>query len=160
MEICRGINATTQVTEIANGLNASQILYLFIKVEPNDTPNCSWKGYNQTDNCDFLTEAITAIHNIHILGQVFSTATIWESFFGNTCNSIASIAPYLWYAHYNSSGQVDPTQSFDDYVVFGGWEVNVSVATPFMKQVGGNATLTLCNNSDWHARVDTVWTPY
>jgi len=42
----------------------------------------------------------------------------------------------------NDTGQVDPTQSYDDFVPFGGW------TTPSLKQVGGNVTVPLCGNQD------------
>lgn len=53
IEICRGINATSQVnlvnTEIVIPLlndPSSNMAYLFfIKVEPSSNPDCSWEGY-------------------------------------------------------------------------------------------------------------------
>jgi len=86
-----------------------------------------------------------------ILG-VFSTANIWQKFFGTTCNGFGQVSIPLWYAHYHSDGQVDSTKSFDDFVPFGGW------TAPYFKQVSGNQTLSLCNTPNWHADVDTVWT--
>jgi len=67
VEICRGINATSQIqlvnTEIINPVPA---LYgstgnFFIKVEPTHNPDCSWEGYSPLDNCNFLKEAIRAM---------------------------------------------------------------------------------------------------
>jgi len=80
---------------------------------------------------------------------------------GTTAYGGGSIGPThvsLWYARYNTSGQVDPTPSFDDYIPFGGWEV--SAANLKQKQVGGNVTLTnFCNHLDWHLEIDSVWGP-
>jgi hypothetical protein len=59
---------------------------------------------------------------------VFSTAKIWARYFGNMCNNIAVDYPSLWYANYESNGHVNPSQNFNDFVPFGGWNV------PAMKQ--------------------------
>jgi len=136
MEICRGTDPTSQVTAVVNQISIDLYETIFIKVEPNTTPGCSWEGYNKTDNCNFLTEAINAVNSLNIgRSGVFSTAHIWESYFGNDCNSISTVTKYLWYANYNSSGQVNSTSSFNDFVPFGGWK------SPDLKQVGGSITV-------------------
>jgi len=121
MEICRGINATSQInlvnTEIVapivtvmdnNGVFASDA-YIFIKVEPSSNPECSWEGYSQSDNCNFLKEAAGAVVNWNNVWTpcIFSTARIWRQFFGSSCDTFATDtnAP-LWYANYDSTGQV------------------------------------------------------
>jgi len=122
MEICRGSNATSQV-QIAWSAVSIPTAHLWIKVEPNSTPGCSWEGYSQTDNCNFLTEAVSAISITAPYSGVgiFSTANIWNKFFGGNCDSVASIAPYLWYASYNADGHVNSSKSNIDYIPFGGW---------------------------------------
>lgn len=111
------------------------------------------------DNCNFLQQALNKINQIGYIPGVFSTAHIWEKFFGSNCDSIAGLngGTWLWYANYNSSGQVDSIRSFDDFVPFGGWTVGSSFLT--MKQVGGNVTVPLCGSSTWHAFVDYIWGP-
>jgi len=81
---------------------------------------------------------------------VFSTANIWQQYFGNSCDFIASsTGALLWYANYETNGQVNSVQSYDDFTSFGGW------TTPFLKQTGGNMTVSLCNNPVWnHAFID------
>jgi len=101
----------------------------------------------------FLTEAIAVAQLYKKTIGVFSTATIWNNFFGNSCNIATSSIP-LWYADYNATGHVNPTLSYSDFIPFGGW------TTPFMKQVGGNVTVSpLCGHSLWHALIDQIyWT--
>jgi len=185
MEICRGINATDQVnTIVATGIWNTLIQgfqnfgghwpAIWVKVEPptGGNPDCTWEGYSQTDNCNYLIEAVTAIStNGGTGGQiagVFSTPYLWNKYFGTSCDMIGTTKyghgatgtthTYLWYARYNTSGQVDPTPSFDDYIPFGGWEV--SAANLKQKQVGGNVTLTnFCNTPGWNIEIDSVWGP-
>jgi len=88
-----------------------------------------------------------------IIPGVFTTPRIWSSYFGTSCDSVADLAGYnsLWYADYNTHGQVDPNQSMNDFVPFGGW------IHAYDKQVGGNMTVTLCGNPKWHAFIDLLW---
>jgi len=125
-----------------------------MKVEPSSNPDCSWEGYSQSDNCNFLTEAANAVKNIDFFSAIFTTAPIWQQFFGSSCDTFAAdTGAYLWYANYNNTGNVNPTLSFDDFVPFGGWTAHSAALV--MKQVGGNVTIPLlCGNKAWHAFVD------
>jgi hypothetical protein len=124
-----------------------------LKAVPNSHVGCSWTGYNYTDNCNFLTSALTVITQNGKDAGVFTTPYIWNEFFGSACNSIGSAGFDLWYAHYLQTGHVNSTLSFSDFVSFGGW------SEPSMKQTGGNITVTLCNNPLWHAYLDLAWHP-
>jgi hypothetical protein len=98
---------------------------------------------------------LTAISNnnpFHNTIGVFSTANIWASFFGHTCDFIGNYYS-LWYADYDIHGQVNPGQDFNDFVSFGGW------TAPSIKQTQGNTTATsLCGNA-WHVYLDRIWLP-
>ena len=133
---------------------------IFIKVEPSSNPDCSWEGYSQLDNCNFLKEAVNAIWNIEgpvgfIMAGVFTTARIWKQFFGSSCDTFATDADaFLWYAQYDSTGHATLTQSFDDFVPFGGWKVNDFIA----KQIGGDVKVPLlCESKAWYPFVDLIW---
>ena len=131
---------------------------IFIKVEPSSNPDCSWEGYSQSDNCNFLTEAANAVTNLgdgaSWYPTIFTTAPIWNQFFGSSCDTFkADTGALISYANYDNTGNVVSTQSYADFVPFGGWIV--SNREIMMKQVDGNVTLPLlCGNKAWHAFVD------
>jgi len=60
---------------------------VWLKVEPNSTPGCTWEGYNPVDSCYFVSQAINAVIFWAGAGHVgvFSTPRIWEKFFGVSC---------------------------------------------------------------------------
>jgi hypothetical protein len=33
----------------------------YIKIEPSSNPDCSWEGYSQSENCNFLYETVNAV---------------------------------------------------------------------------------------------------
>ena len=124
--------------------------FFYIKVEPTSNPDCSWAGYSQSDNCNYLKEAVNAVHSIGWSPAIFSTAHIWALFFGSSCDTFATdTGSFLWYVDYNSTGNVDSTPDFSDFVSFGGW------TAPLVKQVSGSVTIPLlCGNTAWHAFLD------
>ena len=96
---------------------------VFIKVEPRSNPECSWAGYSPLDNCNFLKEATNAVWHLgSYTPAIFSTAPIWEQFFGSSCDTFAAdTGALLSHASYNSTGQVTSTHSYNDFVPFGGF---------------------------------------
>jgi len=55
---------------------------------------------------------------------------------------------------------VTSTQSFDDFVPFGGWKVNhgVNDGVIYAKQVGGTVKVPLlCGHTAWHALINEFW---
>jgi len=128
--------------------------HLALKVQPSINPDCSWESYSQSDNCNFLTEAINAVKHLYSFPTIFSTARIWEQFFGSSCDNFATDSWItLWYANYDSTGHVTSARSLDDFVPFGGW--TAQSGSIIMKQVGGNVTVPLlCGPTAWHAFVD------
>jgi len=104
-----------------------------------------------------VSGAVNAVNAWTGLPGVFSTARIWERYFGSNCDWIGTSFPYpwLWYANYDHTGHVNSTQSFADYTTFGGWTVNGN--NPYLKQVGGNVTLNLCTAAWRSAFVDLTW---
>jgi len=133
VELCRGVNATNQINSLVPLI--SQIVPLdaailhksarvWLKVEPSVNPDCNWAAYSHTDNCNFLKEVINAVNSIPSTAVgVESTANIWKSFFGSTCDSIGTSGVLLSYALYGTDGHVTSTKSYDDFVPFGGWTV-------------------------------------
>ena len=145
----------TDLIAILQNLPSNALIPLFVmKIEPSSNPDCTWEGYLPSDNCNFLKEAVGAIHNIGQLPVVFSTARIWQKLFGSSCDTFASdTSTYLVYANYESNGHVNSTQTFDDFVSFGGWSIDSGFVVA--KQVFGNTTVPLlCGSIAWHAYVD------
>ena len=166
VEICRGINATSQINLVNSGVITPMMTnpsvytnYLvYIKVEPSVNSACSWEAYTQQDNCNYLMEAANAVSNLGFWTPVvFSTSNIWSKFFGSNCENMAlSTGALLSYADYETTGQVTSRQTFDDFLPFGGW--SVGNGNIYIKQVGGNVTVPLlCSSTPWHAFVDQYW---
>lgn len=147
------------INPLSGNPSAFFVKEFYIKVEPSSNPDCSWEGYSHSDNCNFLTEAANAINNIGDFWSpgVFTTANIWNSFFGSTCSTFAGdTGAQLWYADYDSTGNVNSVQSFDDYVSFGGW--SYAAQNLGMKQVGKSTTVPLlCGHTAWHALIDILY---
>ena len=163
VEICRGINATSQInlvnTDImipAHTNPANHNRMIAIKVEPSSNPTCSWAGHTAIDNCNFLTEAVNAVTHLGWFPSVFSTANIWKQFFGSSCDTFATATgAAVWYAKYDNTGHVTSSNTFDDFVPFGGWALSGRKVT--IKQISGNLTVPLlCGSTAWHAFVDLI----
>ena len=135
---------------------------LYIKVVPSKNPDCSWESYSQSDNCNFLKEAVNAVwkggrYRGQWVPYIFSTANIWKKYFGSTCDTFAKdTGAYLSYAIYDSTGHVVSTQTKHDFVPFGGWAAGDWHI--IAKQVGGSVRVPLlCGHKAWHALVDEVY---
>lgn len=118
VELCRGINATSQInlvnTQILVPLDSGTTYFqyvLYLKVNPNSNPECTWEGYSQQDNCNFLKEAAEATYTVTTKQPIiYTTANIWAKFFGNSCNTFArDMLSGLAYTQYNANGKVDST---------------------------------------------------
>ena len=167
MEICRGIDGPSQIIAVNTALRNAVRRRLFrlnflvvLKIEPSPNPTCSWESFTNQQNCDFLKATLSQAIASGWVPILFSTAPIWSHFFGSTCNTIPTDfnnVPLLWYANYLANGKVNETQSFDDFVPFGGF--SVSAGNVYMKQTGGNVTVPLCNNPKSTAFIDYIWGP-
>jgi GH25 family lysozyme M1 (1,4-beta-N-acetylmuramidase) len=138
---CRGKEAAAQVTELVNGISASLYDTIWLDIETNTSPGCSWSGHDAASNCQFVMDLIGDLHAKSKKVGIYASRYMWGSIFGSytACAQAATNIP-LWYAHY------DNTPSFADFQAFGGWK------TPSIKQYLG--TSTICN-----ASVDRNWHP-
>jgi GH25 family lysozyme M1 (1,4-beta-N-acetylmuramidase) len=138
---CRGKNATAQADELVAGISATLYETIWIDVETNPSPGCSWSGHDSNSNCEFLMETISALKAKGKKVGVYASRYMWGTIFGSytACAQAATNIP-LWYPHY------DNTPSFADFQPFGGW------TAPKIKQYLG--TSSLCN-----ASVDRNWNP-
>jgi GH25 family lysozyme M1 (1,4-beta-N-acetylmuramidase) len=114
---------------------------IWIDVETNPSPGCSWSGHDAASNCAFLMETANAIKAKGKKVGMYASRYMWGTIFGSydACGQ-ASVGIPLWYAHY------DNNPSFADFTAFAGWK------TPNIKQYLG--TSTLCG-----AGVDRNWHP-
>ncbi len=126
---CRGKSAQAQVDEMVSGIDSSLYGMVWIDVETNPSPGCSWSGHDANSNCQFLTDVINAIKGKGKHLGIYASRYMWQSIFGSfsACPSVAS--QQLWYAHYDGS------PSFSDFASFGGW------SKPNIKQFQGDTTL-------------------
>jgi len=139
MVICRIEDAASQVDAVVAQIPSNLYATIWIKVEENITSACSWAGhgYSHADNCLFIQAAISQVQSY------------------GACNTLGSITPAvnLWFADYNTTGNVDQVLTFGDYSPFGGW------SEASLKQIGGNVTINLCDIVGWTAFVDFDWFP-
>jgi hypothetical protein len=115
MEVCRGIDAATQVNDVFNAI--SSVLYgnLLVKIvefnSKTDDSRCSWTGYTQAENCAFIIGLLADVGNTGYFNPyVHSTTHIWNTYFGSNCNAAAvsnARNTYLSYESYLPNGEVN-----------------------------------------------------
>lgn len=106
---------------------------VWLDIETNSSPGCSWAGHDAASSCQFVTDLINRVKSHGKNVGIYATAYMWQTIFGSrsACPSVAS--QQLWYAHY------DGNPSFSDFSAFGGW------SKPTIKQFQG--TNTVCGVS-------------
>lgn len=114
---CRGKNATAQANEISDNIPRDLYDTIWVDVETNPSPGCSWSSFDGASNCLFMLELIQALKAKNVKVGIYASRFMWNSIFGgyDTCQQ-ASVNMPLWYAHY------DNTPSFSDFASFGGWK--------------------------------------
>jgi GH25 family lysozyme M1 (1,4-beta-N-acetylmuramidase) len=140
---CRGKEADAQVQEMVKALSERrghlrqelEALYgtVWIDVETNTSPSCSWKSFTPQENCKYLSDLVRSLKNHAQKPGIYASAHMWEEILGSRTNCPDFKDLPLWYAHYDH----DP--SFADWpgLTFGGW------TKPTIKQYQG--TTVLCN---------------
>jgi GH25 family lysozyme M1 (1,4-beta-N-acetylmuramidase) len=73
---CKGKEASVQVDQIMAIIPAMLFDTVWIKVETNPTPGCSWDA-NFASNCNFLTEVINRIKSYGKTVGIYSTPDMW-----------------------------------------------------------------------------------
>eukprot|EP00347_Sterkiella_histriomuscorum_P021923 403332301 len=125
---CRSKSATDQVAQLVKDLGSAKYGQIWVDVETNPSPGCSWSGHTGASNCQYLSEMVSAIKSQGKVPGIYATYYMWESIMGgaNACTSLSGVP--LWYAHYDNSA------SFSDFKAFGGW------TKPHIKQYKGTTT--------------------
>lgn len=118
---CRSKPAGEQVANMLNNLDRSSFHRVWLDIEDNPSPGCSWIG--QEDNCAYLAALASAVQSTAgVPLGVYSNHHDWNRTVGGQC-SLPGELPPLWYAHYDR----DPS-TCSDFLPFGGWN------QPFAKQ--------------------------
>ena len=137
---CRGKSPVDQANELIDYLEGSDYGYIWVDVETNSSPGCSWAASTPEDNCNFLEQMVNQINKRSKSPGIYASSYMWNQIMGatNACQKFKTLP--IWYPHY------DKTQTFDDFTPFGSW------TKPNYKQYQG--TTTLCG-----VGVDLNWYP-
>ena len=102
---------------------------IWLDIETNPSPGCSWASFDTYSNCMYVGELVQAIRNQGRAPGIYASYYMWQSIMGsaNACTNLGDVP--LWYAHY------DGKDNFSDFVPFGGW------TKPNMKQYVGDTTM-------------------
>lgn len=138
---CRGKDPAAQATLLLNSIPAALYEYIWIDIETNSSPGCSWSDHDATSNCKFVMELLEFFRSKAKKVGIYASHYMWGNIFSSftACPQAATGTP-LWYAHY------DYKMTFDDFTPFGSW------TKPDIKQYQG--TNQLCG-----ASVDRNWRP-
>jgi hypothetical protein len=135
---CPGKDAYVQINEMLNAVDRSYFDTVWVRVEPNSSPGCSWTSNSPQKNCQYLRSLINGIQSKGLKAGIFSSPSFWKSAFQTLsyCPEVASVP--LWY------GADDGQASFTGFSAFGGW------STPSLKMF--SYQYTICgqpSNLDW-----------
>ena len=110
-------------------MGSSSYGMIWLDIETNPSPGCSWASWSGGSNCQFIGELVNAIRSRGKVPGIYSSYYMWETIMGSpsACPDFGDVP--LWYAHY------DNNPSFSDFSGFGGW------SRPNMKQYVGDTTL-------------------
>lgn len=106
---------------------------IWLDIETNSSPGCSWASFSHASNCAYIGELINAVKGHGKHPGIYASKYMWTEIMGAASSCTNYKGEPLWYAHY------DDVKSFNDYpaLEFGGW------SKPTVKQFKG--TSTLCN---------------
>ena len=128
----------SQLDNVANGMYGT----IWLDVETNPSPGCSWKQWTPEQNCQFIQELVDAVRDAGKTPGIYSSRYQWENVFGvgnyNYCSQVSDVP--LWYSHY------DGKKNFNRFKSFAGW------SEPDMKQYLGDKQMCGCG-------VDFNWYP-
>ena len=144
---CAGKPASVQALQMLGNLSGFDGK-VWLDVEDNPSPGCSWTAAPPAQQCVFLRELVAILQQQAVSVGVYSNAHEWASTVGADCALQGEYALDLWYAHYDNSS------SCGDFAPFGGW------TAPVAKQwtdTAGSAAIAACGVSlDTSARCSTT----
>jgi hypothetical protein len=95
---CPGKDPYVQVSEMLNAVDSSYFDTVWVWVENNTSPGCSWSSSTPLKNCQYLRSLINGIQAKGLKVGVFSNPSFWRLAFQTLsyCPEVASVP--LWYA--------------------------------------------------------------
>ena len=138
MANCPGKDAYSQVSEMMDSLTPDLYKRVWIRVENNYNPGCSWSSNSPQKNCQYLRSLVNGIQARGAEVGIFSSPAFWKAAFQDLthCPEVSSLP--LWY------GADDGSASFSGFSAFGGW------VTPNLKMYSyGNVVCGTNVNLNW-----------
>ena len=80
---CRGKSAVSQVHEMISNIPENLYERIWLDIETNPSPGCSWNGHSGTSNCDFLIELVKEIKAKGKPVGIYASKYMWSSIFGS-----------------------------------------------------------------------------
>lgn len=118
---CPTKDASQQASDMLKALGSNFSGKVWIDVEYNPSPGCSWSSIST--GCVFLRETVATIQQQGVGVGVYSSHYDWNNTVGLDCQLQGEYDLSLWYAHYDGVAT-----SCSDFTPFGGW------SAPVMKQ--------------------------
>jgi GH25 family lysozyme M1 (1,4-beta-N-acetylmuramidase) len=145
---CAGSNASAQVGSMLQGLRSSNFSRVWLDIESNTSPGCSW-GSSKKANCAFAQELLAALAAHGQAAGVYTSIHEYSLLLSDSAEGCQLAQPKvpLWYPHYEKP----PQPSFADFSPFGGW------AHPTVKQFNDATAGT--GVPDCGVGVDVNWAP-
>ena len=84
MNTCPGKDAYAQVNEMLTQISSTYFDTVWIRVEQNSSPGCSWLSNSPIKNCNYLRSLASAIQMRGIKVGIYSTAGYWKDVFQNS----------------------------------------------------------------------------
>ena len=104
---CRNKSADTQVYELVTAMGVTSYGIVWINVETNPSPDCSWNSPLSKFNCQFVNDIVNYLKANGKTPGIYSNYYMWETIMGSagSCTILGSLP--LWYAHYDNKASYD-----------------------------------------------------
>ena len=66
-----------------NELGDSQYGTIWMDVETNPAPGCSWANFSPASNCDYLRQLVDAVHANNKVPGIYASQYMWTQIMGS-----------------------------------------------------------------------------
>ena len=146
---CSGKDPTMQVKDLLSKLKDSNFQTVWLDIEENPSPGCSWSMQSNESNCQFVEKLFNEVTQAGAAVGIYSSHYEWTKIMGEDCKS-ANHLP-LWYAHYDKENNCD---DFSRSPSFGGW--TKAFAKQFNDNVVGEKSIDACIDGRVPADIDVL----